>query len=304
MPKIDTAYNEIVQQVLLNGRSYIDDSRSVERNQIPSAILRHEFKDGFPILSGKYVNFNSVLTELIWFLDGNNDIKFLNENSTFIWNQDAYNWYLNTTYDSPPMEYNEFFKQGVGSVGRNYSKQWRDYNGEVDQIINLVRDMKENIMSTRLIVNAWNPSEIDKTALPPCHTGFQIVGVPLVDGGYGFELHWHQRSVDLFLGLPFNIASYATLAYILEKITGHRALAIQGDLKCVHIYSNADENIRAQIKRKYIFDKPDLIINPKLDIDDIDLSDFYLYNYKHHGRLRSKMLAPNENVKINKNLLK
>ena len=166
--------------------------------------------------------------------------------------------------------------------------------------------MKKDIMSSRLIVTAWNASEIDMTALPPCHSSFQIVGVPLENGKFGFELNWWQRSVDSFLGLPFNIASYGLLAKILEDLTGYKALAIEGNLKCVHFYDNQYDAVRTLLKRN-----PDTHPNCEVEIsnenmpvtkwNDIDaifqarsIKDFKLIGYTSDEEIKVEMLAPKE----------
>lgn len=236
MAVVDIEFNNICKETLKHGRNYKNKRRDVERKQIPSYTFRHEFKDGFPAITSKKLQFRKAVVELHWFLSGNNNIKFLNENNVKYWNKDAYNWHVKNSIK--PMSFEEFCERGEGSVGQNYSKQWRDYAGQVDQVKEIINGMRSDIMGSRLILEAWNPAELDKTALPPCHKGFQIIGVPLGNDKYGFELHWWQRSVDLFNGAPINIASYALLAKKLERITGYKALAIQGDLKCVHFYDN------------------------------------------------------------------
>jgi thymidylate synthase len=150
--------------------------------------------------------------------------------------------------------------------------------------------MKDDIMGTRMIVNAWNASEVTLTALPPCHTFFQIIGIP----GKGFELHWHQRSVDLFLGLPFNIASYATLGSYLEVITGHKFLALQGDLKAVHFYDNQFAAAKEIVTRSVSdLNKCSLQIKTNTEnFEDVNISDFELIGYNSHEAMNVKMLAP------------
>lgn len=323
MAKIDATFNDIVKTILKEGRLYEDTSRDTQRLQIPSYTLRHDFRDGFPAITIKKLAWKSVVGELIWFLRGDNNVAFLQENKIPIWDDDAKNWEEKTGE--------------IGSVGRNYSKQWREYANEVDQIVNLIRDMKQNIMSTRLKVEAWNPAEIKKTALPPCHTGFQIIGVPLSEQEqiernfdpedwleicsmdcemealesvpkFGFELHWNQRSVDTFLGLPFNIASYALLAKILEQLTGYPVLAIQGDLKCVHLYQNAfrkSEDLLTKDVTKHnnelgkfcelAITKPIFLKqNKSFDemINEAEIKDFLLDKYESEKYSSVKMLAP------------
>jgi thymidylate synthase len=302
MAEIDIKFLDLCRKIYREGREYQDRSRGgegsiVKRLQIPSYTLRHSFDEGFPAITNKKLFYKSVVGELIWFLRGDNDIEYLKDNGIKIWDKDAYNWYLS---EGGVGSFEEFIKLGRGSVGQNYSTQWRDYNGDTDQILNLIRDMKKNIMSTRLKVAAWNPSEINKTALPPCHDGFQIVGVPLENGEFGFELHWNQRSVDVFLGLPFNIASYATLAKILEAMTGYKALGVEGTLKCVHIYSNQYQAVRELLKRSPFAYRncgvriPD--INPSHDPDkvfkELSISDFNLEDYGSYSGIKVEMLAP------------
>jgi thymidylate synthase len=285
MAKIDNTYKSICNEILSKGTVYINERRKINRLQIPSYTFRHEFKDGFPAITIKKLFYKSVVAELLWFLNGDNDIKFLNDNGVKIWNQDAYNFYKK---HGGELSFEEFEKIGVGSVGQNYSKQWTAYNGNVNQIENLIKDMQSDIMGGRLIVNAWNPSELNKTALPPCHTFFQIIGVPLQNNEYGFELHWHQRSVDTFLGLPFNIASYATLAKILEFKTGYKALAVQGDLKCVHFYDNQIDATFEMLKSAKEFEKCELQINS----NGTEIKDFELIGYKSDKAIKVKMEAP------------
>ena len=291
MAKIDIEFSKILKTVLTQGIEYNNDRRNVKRLQIPSYTFRHEFSDGFPALTLKKLAFKSVITELIWFLKGDNNIKFLNENHCKIWNKDAYNWHVKN--EETPLHEDIFNDLGQGSVGQNYSVQWRNFGGKVDQISNLIRDMKADIMGSRLIVQAWNPLELDKTALPPCHSQFQIIGVPLGDGNFGFELHWYQRSNDVFLGNPYNIASYATLALILEKITGYKALAIQADMKCVHLYENQIEAAKEIITRDCLkFEKCELEIKDFENFENLLPGDFKLVNYDSFQAIKVEMVAP------------
>jgi len=302
MAKIDHEFQELCKKILNEGKEYEDKRRSVKRLQIPSYTFRHEFKDGFPAITNKKLYWKGIVGELLWFLRGDNDVKFLNENGIKIWNKDAYNWHKKTA--DVVLSEEEFYKLGCGSVGQNYSVQWRNFNGKTDQIKNLIDDMRKDIMSSRLKVNAWNPSEVDMTALPPCHSEFQVIGVPLEDGTFGFELQWVQRSVDTFLGLPFNIASYALLAKIIGYITGFKPLAIEGNLKCVHFYDNQYEAVKELLKRN-----PDTHPNCELvnttcidmlekDIDvilnDFKISHFKLDGYTSDEEIKVDMLAPKE----------
>ncbi len=304
MAKIDEEFHALCNKILKEGKEYENKNRGVKRLQIPSYTFRHEFKDGFPAITNKKLFWKGIVGELIWFLRGDNDVKYLNENGIKIWNKDAYNWHCRHT--SEPMPFEEFDKFGMGSVGRNYSCQWRDFNGNTDQIKNLIADMRKDIMSSRLKVNAWNPSEVEMTALPPCHSEFQVIGVPLEDGKFGFELHLSMRSVDVFLGFPFNIASYGLLAKIIEQLTGFEALAVENSMKCVHFYDNQYEAAKTLVSRdptkhdncvlrmpildKYLPDEPNLDIDEVFD--NYKISDFKLIGYTSDEEIKVEMLAP------------
>jgi thymidylate synthase len=300
MSKIDKTYHQLLNKIITDGYTYEDPNRkNVNRIEIPSYTFRHEFKDGFPAITTKKLHYKNVVTELIWFLRGDTNIKYLVDNGCNIWNKDAYNYYLKwlnsknlskEDFEMFSLDFKQFIetvKEGFkdkdytyGDLGPVYGKQWRDFGG-VDQIKDLIQGLKDKPLGTEHIVTAWNPGEKSKMALPACHYGFQIVVKPLPihkrkelgskylgalpklatakeyeqflnDNNiskYGFELHWSQRSIDTFLGLPYNIASYATLALILEKITGYKALAIQGDLKKVHLYDNSLDAVKEQLSR-------------------------------------------------------
>jgi thymidylate synthase len=299
MSKVDQEFQKLCKKIVNEGKEYENKNRGVKRLQIPSYTFRHDFNDGFPAITNKKLYWKGIVGELIWFLRGDNDVKYLNENGIKIWNKDAFNWHKK---HGGVLTFEDFEKKGIGSVGQNYSVQWRNFNGNTDQIKDLVKNMALDIMSSRLKVNAWNPSETELTALPPCHSEFQIIGVPLQDGNFGFELHWNQRSVDTFLGLPFNIASYALLAKILEQITGFKALGIEGTLKCVHFYDNQYDAVKELLKRNPNTHSnceallPDLVNIFKKDVDVIfnsyEISDFKLSAYTSDDEIKVEMLAP------------
>jgi len=297
MATIDKAFFELSEKILSEGKEYENKNRGVKRLQIPSYTFRHSFDDGFPAITNKKLYWKSVVAELIWFLRGDNDVTYLNKNGVKIWNKDAYNWHIK---HGGTLSFEEFDAIGEGSVGQNYSVQWRNFNGNTDQILNLISEMKKDIMSSRLKVNAWNPSELELTALPPCHSEFQVIGVPLDNGEFGFELHWNQRSCDLFLGVPFNVASYALLAKILESITGYKALGIEGTLKCVHFYDNQYDAARELLLRDpnkhkncdvvIDFDNGDL--TPDEIFNNYEVSNFKLVGYTSDSNIKVEMLAP------------
>ena len=362
MAKIDTIYHNLLDKILQEGYTYEDPNRKgINRLEISSYTFRHEFKDGFPAITTKKLNYKSVVTELIWFLRGDTNIKYLVDNGCNIWNKDAYNYYLKR-YNSKDgkglftfEEFVNYIKNRdkkhpvIGDLGPVYGAQWRKWdtkqsvvvghNGSYnefgtiikDQISNLIKGFKERPLATDHIVNAWNVGDLEDMALQPCHYGFQIVVRPLtvledlqqtsnvanntkdyqeyLDAKkllpkYGFELHWQQRSVDTFLGLPFNIASYATLALILEKITGYKALAIQGDLKKVHLYDNSLDAVKEQLSRDVDkYDKCELKMDTLTEvqfqsgikyINEIEPGSFKLVNYESYPHIKVEMLERDE----------
>ena len=157
MAKIDINFNKLCQEILDNGVEYNNVRRGVKRLQIPSYTFRHSFEDGFPAITSKKLYWKGIVTELIWFLRGDNDVEFLNKHGVKIWNKDAYNWHVKK---GDKQTFEEFEAIGKGSVGQNYSVMWRNFNGKTDQIKDLIEGMKKDIISSRLKVNAWNPSEI------------------------------------------------------------------------------------------------------------------------------------------------
>jgi len=342
LSNIDKNYHNLLDEILQKGYWYDDPKRrDVKRLEIPSYTFRHEFKDGFPAITTKKLNYHSVVTELIWFLKGDTNIKYLLDNNCNIWNKDAYNYSFKEGYNRTVENFIDQVKIGnfSGNLGPVYGHQWRNSNG-VDQISNLITNLKEQPLATDHIVSSWNPADLKDMALPPCHDYFQIIVRPLsfeerlklskysfnikLDeqdiifeleeeniSKYGFELHWHQRSVDTFLGLPFNIASYATLALIIEKLTEYKALAIQGDLKKVHLYDNSIDAVKEQLSRDvnkydnielmfkdefhYITDKS---ISGELSLDKI-ISEmkpdwFKLNNYESYPYIKVEMNERNE----------
>lgn len=357
MAKIDITYHNLLDKILQEGYTYEDPNRKgVNRLEILEYTFRHEFKDGFPAITTKKLNYKSVVTELIWFLRGDTNIKYLVDNGCNIWNKDAYNYYLKwlksknlskKDFKMFSLDFEQFIetvKEGFkdknytyGDLGPVYGAQWReiydkkaDDISRYDQIKTLINTLKNNPLGTQHIVNAWNVLELDDMALQPCHYGFQVVVRPLQymdemtlknlptnweignyitfdkNVKYGFELHWSQRSVDTFLGLPFNIVSYATLALILEKITGYKALAIQGDLKKVHLYDNSLDAVKEQLSRDVDkYGECELLINPvqeqhlkngsMLDIiiNSLELDDFKLINYESFPHIKVEMLSRN-----------
>lgn len=299
---LDTNFLGISENILKKGKKYTNARRGVERTQLPTALFTHSFSDGFPALQLKNLDFRSVVAEFIWFLKGDTSIKYLVDNNVNIWNKDAHNWHKKQGGTLSLKDFIKAVKNGEdkGDTGKSYPYQWRNCQGKLDQFQQVIDDMKKDIMGSRNILMAWNPLEVNETALPPCHFGFQIIGVPLENGEFGFVLKWFQRAWDYFLGAPFNIASYALVAKFLEEITGHKALGIETNSACVHYYDNqynvaGSMNSRVPQLNKVEIKMPELDYkNTPLDelIDQLEIQDFKLIGYKGLGELRTPMIAP------------
>ena len=262
---LDSQYQDLL--------SYIIDKGQVKEDRTGTGTLsvfgrqfRHEMSLGFPLLTTKKMAVKSMMTELKWFLKGDTNIKYLVDNGCNIWNGDAWKQYIDefrrTCPKCPEITQEEFidgiktndeFAENWGDLGPIYGKQWTDWNG-IDQILNLLNSLKKNPNSRRLMVNAWNVGELNEMTLPPCHYGFQLN----IRGEY-LDLMWNQRSVDTFLGLPFNVASYGLLLSLIAYETGYKPGSLIGSLGDTHLYSNHIEQAKEQVKRTS-FDLPTLNI--------------------------------------------
>jgi len=260
MNNLDEQYKGLLGTVLYGGVDKTDRTGTGTRSVFGRQI-RHKMSDGFPILTTKKVAFNTMVTELKWFLRGDTNIKYLVDNGCNIWNGDAYKNYLNkkTQYDSDFYEQNDFileiktddeFAKKWGELGPIYGKQWRNWGiessyKEIDQLENLIVGLINEPNSRRHIVNSWNVSELELMTLPPCHYSFQCY---VADGK--LSLMWNQRSADLFLGVPFNISSYGLLLLLLCKETGYEPGELIGNFGDVHLYKNHLEQAKEQINRE------------------------------------------------------
>lgn len=239
--------------------------------------MRFNLKDGFPAVTTKKLAFKSVKAELLWFLMGTSDIKKLQEMNCHIWDANA-----NADYWKPKARFE-------GDLGRIYGVQWRRWKSPysektIDQIAEVIEKIKKDPYNRRLIVSAWNPAELDKMALPPCHLLFHFF---VADRK--LSLLMYQRSCDMFLGVPFNIASYSLLLSMISQVTDltpGEFIHVLGD---AHIYHNHFEQVKKQLKRKPL-PLPELWLNKEIkNIDDFKLEDIKLIDYKHHGVIRAKM---------------
>jgi len=260
-------YHDLLRLVLEEGQPRADRTGTGTLS-IFGAQARFDLRPsgpGFPLLTTKKLHIKSIVYELLWFLRGDTNIKYLNDHGVTIWDEWA---------------------DEKGNLGRVYGAQWRDWHGEngarVDQIDNVIAQIKKNPNSRRLIVSAWNPAEIEKMALPPCHVLFQFY---VQDGELSCQLY--QRSCDLFLGVPFNIASYALLTMMVAQavdLTPGDFVHTFGDL---HLYNNHLEQAREQLTRECRF-LPRMKLNPTVkSIQDFKFKDFELIDYNPHPSIRA-----------------
>jgi len=289
-------YHNLMKFILDNGVEKMDRT-GVGTRSIFGYQMRFNLSDGFPLLTTKRVHFKSILHELLWFIRGDTNIRYLVSNGVNIWNDWPYqNWLKETgqnvkyqTY-SPEWRANmkEFvekikeddeFASKYGDLGPVYGRQWRNFGG-VDQLAQLIDDLNNNAHSRRLIVSAWNPEDIPvmvKSGLPPCHTLFQFY---VADGKLSCQLY--QRSADVFLGVPFNIASYALLTFMIAKVTGFEPGDFVHTFGDAHLYLNHFDQVNEQLSRDS-YPLPNLIINDGVaTLFDFLYEDFELRNYQHH----------------------
>lgn len=248
--------------------------------------MRYDLAKGFPIVTTKEVHFKSVVGELLWFLKGDTNLKYLVDNKIRIWNEWGYERYKkDPAYQGE--EQDEYIKKiktdpefakKYGDLGPIYGKQWRDFNG-VDQISYLINELKTNPNSRRLILSSWNPRELNEMTLPPCHLLFQ-----LYVNNNKLSMQLYQRSADIFLGVPFNISSYALLLHLLALEADLEVGEFVHTIGDAHIYSNHIKQVKMQLKRKPK-KLPQLIINKK-NIFEYSIDDIKLDNYLHHPKIK------------------
>jgi thymidylate synthase len=366
MNNLDKSYQTLLEYILNHGVKK-QDRTGTGTLSVFGWQIRHNMSEGFPLLTTKKMHWNSVVTELLWFLRGDTNIKFLLDYDCHIWDGDAYKNYekitkreieLNSVMESHP-HYNlskeEFIKQiktddkfakTWGELGPIYGKQWRSWNKhnwiggdwnpkhdlgnfkveQIDQIANLITELKTNPDSRRLMVSAWNVGELDQMVLPPCHYGFQVYTRELstvermeyygkhymdenetksydellkvdYDGlnipTRAISLMWNQRSVDTFLGLPFNIASYALLLEIIANEVNMVPDELIGNLGDTHLYSNHIEQAKEQIGREP-YELPKLGMDYRdgeynKNLTDFVPDDFYLIDYQSHPPIKAPL---------------
>lgn len=278
--KNEAAYLDLIRYVRDHGTEKGDRTGTGTRSHF-GAQLRFDLSDGFPLLTTKKVHMKSITYELFWFLKGDTHVKYLQDNGVRIWNE----W--------STAEQTARFGRPEGELGPIYGHQWRNYGASkkpdgsynqdgVDQIVEVIEQIKKNPNSRRLIVSGWNPAEATQVALPPCHTLFQFF---VADGKLSCQLY--QRSADLFLGVPFNIASYSLLTHMIAQVCDLEVGEFVWTGGDCHLYQNHIEQVNEQLSRE-AYELPTLWLNPDIkDIFDFTFDDIRVENYKSHPAIKA-----------------
>lgn len=257
-------YLQLVQHILDHGASKTDRTGTGTRS-VFGYQLRFNLQEGFPLVTTKKLHLKSIIYELLWFIKGDTNIKYLTDNGVSIWNEWA---------------------DENGDLGPVYGKQWRSWEGAdgkvYDQLKDVINQLKNNPDSRRIIISAWNVADLPHMALMPCHTMFQFY---VADGKLSCQLY--QRSADVFLGVPFNIASYALLTMMIAQVCGLQPGDFVHTFGDVHLYNNHFEQAQLQLTRKP-FAPPVMKINPEVkNIEDFKFEDFTLENYQFHPAIKA-----------------
>ena len=256
-------YLDLLRDVLENGVDKMDRT-GVGTRSVFGRQMRFDLNEGFPLMTTKKMHLKSIIYELLWFLKGDTNVKYLQENGVRIWNEWA---------------------DENGDLGPVYGSQWRNWNGEgIDQIAEVIEKLKKTPNDRRLIVSAWNVGKIAQMHLPPCHMMFQFY---VANNKLSCMLY--QRSCDMFLGVPFNIASYALLTMMIAQVCGYELGEFIHTLGDTHIYHNHFEQVREQLSRKPL-KLPKMKINPLVkDINDFKYEDFELQNYESYAAIKGQV---------------
>lgn len=307
-------YFDLAKRILTEGVTK-EDRTGTGTKSIFGHQMRFDLKEGFPILTTKKIAFGLIKSELLWFLKGDTNIRYLLENNNHIWDEWAFERYIQSSdYKGPDMrdfgrrsltdsvfheqykmEMKKFrdlilqdvsFAEKYGELGNIYGSQWRHWKttqgDTIDQIKDVIKLIKTNPDSRRMIVSAWNPEDVPTMALPPCHTLFQFY---VANGKLSCQLY--QRSADVFLGVPFNIASYALLTHLIANETGLEVGEFIHTLGDAHIYSNHMEQIQEQLSRKS-FTLPELVLKDSTkSIFEMEKEDIILKGYKSHPSIKA-----------------
>jgi len=288
-------YLDLCKKILNEGH-YKDDRTGTGTYSIFGYQARYNLSDGFPLLTTKKVFLRGIIHELLWFISGSTNIKYLVDNNVHIWDDWAYKAYKNSNeFEGEDMKQfaerikgldaNDPFVKKWGELGPVYGRQWRNFNEEgVDQLAILIDQIKNNPNSRRLIISAWNPCEVDQMALPPCHSFMQFY---VIDGKLSCQLY--QRSADVFLGVPFNIASYSLFTMMIAQVCGLEAGEFIHTMGDAHIYSNHVEQIKLQLTREPK-KLPTMRINPNVkSIFDFKIDDFTLEDYDPYPAIKGEV---------------
>ncbi len=288
-------YLDLCRKVLEEG-TYKDDRTGTGTYSIFGYQARYNLEEGFPLVTTKKVFLRGIIHELLWFISGDTNIKYLVDNNVHIWDDWAYEKFKKSKdYNGETMQ--EFadkiksldkddpFVVKYGELGPVYGRQWRNFNEEgVDQLANLIEQIKTNSNSRRLIISAWNPCEVDQMALPPCHSFMQFY---VVNGKLSCQLY--QRSADIFLGVPFNIASYSLFTMMIAQVCGLGVGEFVHTMGDAHIYKNHVNQIKLQLSREPK-KLPTMKINPNVkSIFDFKIEDFELENYECWPRIKGEV---------------
>lgn len=284
-------YSDLLETILKNGERRLDRT-GVGTKALFGCQMRFNLSEGFPLLTTKKVNFKAIVHELLWFIKGDTNIKYLVDNGVNIWNEWPYERYKHSL-DWNGGSLKEFtekikndsnFAEKHGNLGPVYGKQWRNFGG-IDQLKELVENLKNNPFSRRHILSAWNPPEIKKMLLPPCHLLVQF----FVSEKKELSCLLYQRSGDMFLGVPFNIASYSLLTAMIAQVCGYQPKEFIHVIGDAHIYSNHLEQVKEQISREPR-KLPTIKLNPKIkSLFDFRFEDISLENYDPCPPIKAKV---------------
>ena len=335
MSKINKTYQELLHKIYYKGFEYEDPNRSsVIRQQIPYYTLEHKFEDGFPIIGLKQSYPKMAFNEMKAFMMGVTNLKQLEDLGVTFWRKDAYNYYLNIceeqginrtisfelfiNYIQKAKDLGELlddsFKNStvksplipknytLGDLGKIYSHQIRNWNGDIDQLNGVLERLKREPNSTKNVITMWNPSDLNNCALSPCHTRFSFIIQNLKGGGKGLTVQWNQDSVDVFLGLPINIMYYSYVCYVFAHYLGMIPLGIVGNLTNCHLYDNSFEAVEKLLDFSpdelepvdVKFNLPDSWTSLDNYLEQLNFTQIKIKDYKHLGRFDVEMLPYNK----------
>ncbi len=285
-------YHALLNEILEKGTDRLDRTSTGTRS-IFGYQMRFDLADGFPLLTTKKVHFKSVVHELLWFITGSTNIRPLVLNNVKIWNEWPYERFVKSdAYNNESLdEYveriknDQMFADKHGNLGPVYGKQWRDFNG-VDQLKQLIEGIRHNPFSRRHIISAWNPAELENMALPPCHMMMQFY---VSSDRKRLSCQLYQRSADVFLGVPFNIASYALFTHLVAQVCDLEAGEFIHTFGDVHIYNDHMEQVALQLSREPL-PLAHLRLNPMIkEIEDFRYEDIELLDYQSHPAIKAKV---------------